>query len=145
MGCSNSDSKFPSQTSQLESQVANTSNELAQLRSDLSGLTNAILQVQRHWESNLNELWTQVGAQNERVHNSLMAIADWTNSFKPPKVVYVPTTPASSKASTLSNGVPVSIYNEILRTAKAKYPTDFDMQEFVVRQQIEAYLKLHPR
>lgn len=42
------------------------------------------------------------------------------------------------------SGVPVAVYNQIAAEAARRYPTDYDMQVFVIKQQIEAYLKLHP-
>ncbi len=50
---------------------------------------------------------------------------------------------ALSPAKT-SNGIPADVYKTIRAEAERRYPKDWDMQEFVVGQQIEAYRKLHP-
>lgn len=42
------------------------------------------------------------------------------------------------------DGVPLDIYNGIADHARTRYPTDYDMQEYIIRQQIDAYKKLHP-
>lgn len=49
-----------------------------------------------------------------------------------------------AKAAGMSNGVPVSVYNTIRTAAAKEYPTDFAMQDYTVRRQLEAYRKLHP-
>jgi len=45
--------------------------------------------------------------------------------------------------SATKNGVPLAIYNQIAADARQRYPTDFEMQDFVIRQQCEAWLKLN--
>ena len=41
------------------------------------------------------------------------------------------------------NGVPISIYTSISAEAARRYPTDYDIQAFVIKEQVEAYKKLH--
>lgn len=44
----------------------------------------------------------------------------------------------------LSNGVPVVVYDQILTEATRRYPANYEMQEYIVNEQIAAYRKLHP-
>lgn len=55
-----------------------------------------------------------------------------------------PAATASPSATPCKDGVPVSIYNDLLASAKAKWPRDYEMQVFELRNQIDAYRKLHP-
>lgn len=52
--------------------------------------------------------------------------------------------PARPPPPLLSNGIPVSIYNQIVADAVAQWPGDYAMQRAKVRWQVEAYKKLHP-
>lgn len=54
------------------------------------------------------------------------------------------TMPASSVYTQTRDGVPIGIYNQIATDAARRYPTDYDMQAFVIKEQIAAYRKLHP-
>ncbi len=42
------------------------------------------------------------------------------------------------------DGVPLVTYNTIRADAERRYPTDFDMQEYIIKQQITAYKRLNP-
>lgn len=42
------------------------------------------------------------------------------------------------------DGVPLAIYNEIAAEAARKFPANYDMQVFVIQDEIKAYRKLHP-
>lgn len=56
----------------------------------------------------------------------------------------IKTQPASNVRQKMSNGVPSSVYSQIATLAARHWPGNYDMQEYVVRQQIEAYRKLNP-
>jgi len=55
---------------------------------------------------------------------------------------YYPAQPQPSAYAT-KDGVPIAVYNQIAAEAARRYPTDYDMQVFVIKEQVEAYLKLH--
>jgi hypothetical protein len=78
-----------------------------------------------------------VKAQIEILANSL------TNQKPRAAVQYVPQ-PAVRPVQQLKSGVPVVIYNQIAADAARRYPTDFEMQNYIIKGQVEAYRKLHP-
>lgn len=49
----------------------------------------------------------------------------------------------SSPAGRTKMGVPVHIYNRIAAEAAVKWPGDYNMQEYEVSNQVDAYLKLN--
>lgn len=52
--------------------------------------------------------------------------------------------PSSSVYTQTRDGVPVAIYNQIAADAVKKWPGDFEMQAYEVKNQVGAYRKLHP-
>jgi hypothetical protein len=44
----------------------------------------------------------------------------------------------------MRDGVPVAVYDTIAQEARRRYPTDYSMQDFIIRDEIAAYRKLHP-
>ena len=58
--------------------------------------------------------------------------------------VKTPTANAPAVKPILKDGVPIEIYNQIAANAAKKYPTDYSVQEYDIRREIEAYKKLHP-
>jgi hypothetical protein len=52
--------------------------------------------------------------------------------------------PPAHPASAYYHGVPTSVYESIAAQAAKDWPNDYQMQEFTINQQIEAYKKLHP-
>lgn len=51
--------------------------------------------------------------------------------------------PVAKAAEATRDGVPVSIWNEIAATAAKKWPGNFRMQDFDIREQVEAWQKLN--
>jgi uncharacterized coiled-coil protein SlyX len=51
---------------------------------------------------------------------------------------------AKLKPVGMSNGVPATVYNQIVATAAKEYPGDYSTQEYQVRRQLEAFRKLNP-
>lgn len=45
---------------------------------------------------------------------------------------------------TFKEGVPIQIYNTIAAQAADKWPSNYDMQNYEIKNQVEAYRKLHP-
>jgi hypothetical protein len=39
--------------------------------------------------------------------------------------------------------VPTDVYRRIVAEAARRFPTDYETQVFVIKEQVEAYLKLH--
>lgn len=46
--------------------------------------------------------------------------------------------------SGMRDGVPLAVYNQIAADAERDWPGNYEMQEFRIKNQIEAYKKLHP-
>jgi hypothetical protein len=55
-----------------------------------------------------------------------------------------PARPAQPDQST-QNGVPASVYKQIYDDAVADWPSNYEMQQFRIDEQIAAYRKLHPQ
>jgi len=51
---------------------------------------------------------------------------------------------ARAKTPASRDGVPIAAYNEIAAEAARKWGNDYDMQDYEIRKQVEAYKKLHP-
>lgn len=47
-------------------------------------------------------------------------------------------------APQLRGGVPMAVYNQIVADAQSQFPTDYDEQEYIIKQQVSAYQRLHP-
>jgi len=59
---------------------------------------------------------------------------------------YQPLSPSliKPKPAAMSNGVPAAIYKQIAANAARKWGSDFEMQEYEIKNQIKAYQKLNP-
>jgi lysophospholipase L1-like esterase len=116
-----------------------------------SSFTNLLSIVQRANTENTETL-SQVAALVQKDQDDMEAkwkallpmLAAMTNP--PPRQVaaprYVPAQPQVSSYAT-KDGVPIGVYNQIAAEAARRYPTDYDMQVFLIKEQTEAYRKLH--
>jgi hypothetical protein len=46
--------------------------------------------------------------------------------------------------TTYRDGIPASVYNDIVAASKHEYPEDYNMQLYYINEQVDAYRKLHP-
>jgi len=44
----------------------------------------------------------------------------------------------------MRDGVPIAIYNQITSDAVKKWPGNYEMQAYEIKNQVEAYRQLHP-
>lgn len=51
---------------------------------------------------------------------------------------------AEAQSGKLKDGIPQNIHAEITAEAQRHWPRDYEMQDYQIRNQIEAYKKLHP-
>ena len=77
----------------------------------------------------------------DRLDANTAAIQSITNRQP---IRYMPASVAPISGTPNRSGLPVAVHAQIVADAQRKYPTDFDMQEFVIKQQTEAYRRLHP-
>ncbi|MCX6923058.1 MAG: hypothetical protein NT154_07600 [Verrucomicrobia bacterium] len=113
------------------------------------GITTNAISDQDKVLSNLKALVLQEAQRSGQMQTMLETfITSFTNQparqtgkFAVPQTTLrpVPTTVQTK------DGVPISIYTSIAAEAARRYPTDYDMQAFVIDQQVEAYKKLHQR
>jgi hypothetical protein len=52
--------------------------------------------------------------------------------------------PAPRPSTPAPTGVPTDVYSGIVHEAEHEWPGNYQMQEYVIRQQVEAYRRLHP-
>jgi TPR repeat protein len=57
----------------------------------------------------------------------------------------VSSAPTVNGTAAMKEGVPLSIYNAIATAAAKEWPGDYEMQAYVIKNQIEAFKKLHPQ
>jgi len=62
----------------------------------------------------------------------------------PRTVVAQPQTVARPNYGATKDGVPIAIYNQIAADAAKEWPGDYRMQAYTIKNQTEAYRKLHP-
>lgn len=64
---------------------------------------------------------------------------------EPPSTNNLPVTPiARAVPQAMRDGVPVAVYNQIATDATKEWPGNYNMQAYEIKNQIEAYRKLHP-
>jgi len=145
-GCKNANQE--KKITALEQRVKQLEEHVEVWSEGLSGLqTNTIqsLMLAESQQTNFDAMGTRMLEQALRI-DDISATVDrlavmFTNK-RPPQVVYVPQ-PAARQSAT-PGGIPADVMREITAEAVRRYPTDFEMQEFVIRKQTESYRHLHP-
>lgn len=120
-----------------------------------------IAEIGNKWGTNLQQLWaleTSRAEQDDGLRQMVTAYFDSiTNAAAKPKKpskfldpselpAKFPTYSAVSAPDTdAPSGIPSSVYAEIQSSARKQWPNDYEMQVYTVKNQMTAYLKLHPR
>jgi hypothetical protein len=149
VGCSQEADPRDARIAELEARVARMEvvmGHTADRTSNLAERVTALLKEEKRFNDELTGLmqareehWTYEQAK------LLKLVMDMTNSAPRQIPRYATTQPtARTSSSATKDGVPLSVYNQIAAEATKKWGTDYEMQEYEVKKQVEAYRKLHP-
>lgn len=150
VGCE--DRKSAARIEQLERRVA----ALETLEARLPAIDSAIARVATRIDqasTNLNRLGAavEIDVNNLRSEMQIEVAAQFevfarTNRSRMPALAQQVRAEGLPKPKpVMKNGVPSSVYDEIASEARRRYPADYDMQDFVIQKQVDAYLKLQSR
>jgi len=143
-----------------DARVAQHATEIAALRQDLATLKNDQAQQRQNFKdllatvieyngvmgtniAKLNALVPHLIAQNAYVTSSIPELIAVSKPRPVPLSNYNAQAKPSAKKSSNAYGVPDSVYQEIYREAVRQWPGNYEMQEFRIQNQVEAYRKLH--
>jgi hypothetical protein len=115
------------------------------LHEDYTNLLSIVKQINTDNSDFTSSMTTALQKDRDDWNSLLTLISTLTNS--PPKQAaaarsYYPVQQQPSAYAT-KDGVPITVYNQIAADAAREWPNDYDMQAFRIKQQIEAYRKLH--
>lgn len=141
-GCSRSPDPRDQKIADLENQVSN-------LHADVLNLKTNLLEFADSTSTNLdaaisNQSMLQLSFDLRLLEAETM-IQNLSNSIvliEAGRVGAARTATTVQSAST-RDGVPMDVYNQIAADAKLEWPSDFNMQEFVIKQQTTAWRNLH--
>jgi outer membrane murein-binding lipoprotein Lpp len=153
------------QIQQLQARVATLESNSGSLDATVQSVAEADASMSNQWAAfavtnnkHMDALWDRTTTNFIFTMNALRFIQDaqdrLTNleaiSNHIPKVVsYGRPQPAQQftppPAQTYIQGVPTEIYTAIRAGAESKWPGNYEMQVFSIKEQTEAYLKLHPQ
>lgn len=148
VGCSHKPDARDAKIAKLETRLSEVEAHCERLSNSYSNVVSIIQQFVTDNAESLSKIEALVKKDQDdmdaRWEVMLPMFAALTNS--PPRQVaaprYVPAQPQAPVYAT-KDGVPLGVYNQIAVEAARRYPTDFDMQVFVIKEQTEAYRKLH--
>lgn len=150
-GCRQSPAPGP-RIAKLEDQWANLSLQLLEQEKQIAAQTAALREMSGAIRTNrefsleliggIGTALTDLEWQARRHFED--TVIHRTNAVVATRYAPAPVTKAKPTTEANTQGVPASVYKSIRTFAAERYPTDFDMQEYVVRQQIDAYRKLNP-
>lgn len=145
-GCNRPDPRI----AKLEARIAGLENEVRTNVTDLlernqfrkDAISN-IIEIVKDMNSELSDHQVVL---NELKTDGLPILYQLRDSLtnQPKRANYYAPTPAAKPTPAMKSGIPLDIYNAIAADARRRYPVDFDMQVFIINQQVEAYKKLHP-
>ena len=134
--------KLESRVSELDARCERLNDGFTNLLSiDSQRLTDMAALVQKAGE----EENTEYAVVQEKLNSFMSLLAVVTNSLPKLAITSRPNFPVQPQASAYptKDGVPAAIYNQIAAEAAQKFPTDYDMQVFRIKEQVEAYRALH--
>jgi outer membrane murein-binding lipoprotein Lpp len=137
-GCSHKPDERDAKITKLESRVSELDARCEKLNEDFTNLASSDSQFLTKTAALIQE-----GMEEENAKYGVL-LAAITNSPQKPAATR-PNFPVQPQASAYAtkDGVPVAVYNQIAAEAAQKFPTDYDMQVFRIKEQVEAYRALH--
>ena len=145
VGCSHKPDARDAKIAKLESRVSDIEARCELLSSSFTNLLSIVQRANAQDAEDYAKLETLVKSDNDNWNSLIQVFSALTNA--PPKQVaaprpYYPAQPQPSAYAT-RDGVPIGIYNQIAANAAAKWPSDYDMQAYEIKNQVEAYRKIH--
>jgi hypothetical protein len=134
----------------LAKQVASLQDNQTQLRTNFLNLCQAEADFNTTLSTNLNRIELEIMLDQIRWAGITNQIADAIAAFAPPvrsaaaRAPVHPITQPAAQAPATKNGVPISVYNQIVADAEKEWPSDYSMQVAHIENQCEAWQKLHP-
>jgi outer membrane murein-binding lipoprotein Lpp len=130
---------------QLEARVVDLETRHEQLKSSFTNFLDVVQRANTDNTEALTKIETLVKNDEQNWDSFVGLIAALTNT--PPKQAaaprsYYPVQPQPSAYAT-KDGVPIAIYNQIAAGAANKWPGNYEMQDYEINNQVEAYRKLH--
>jgi hypothetical protein len=129
----------------LECQFTNLASVVGELTStnlrSLEGLMELALEQQEHSKrlEDAFEKWQEDQERVNKLQESVNRLQAGSAASGPR-----PAAPRPVQQPAMKRGVPLAIYNTIAADAVRKWGSDFEMQNYEIGNQIEAYKKLHP-
>lgn len=136
-GCSNKVTE--QRIANLEQLRQDADQRIGQLEVSNQQLREDIVRNQKYFED-LSALMNKTIPVLQNMQAGMTQLLALTNS-PVPTVQKVARALAPTKAT---GGIPADVYQTIRAEAARRYPKDWDMQEYLVGQQVEAYRKLNP-
>jgi hypothetical protein len=144
VGCSHRPDERDAKIAKLETRLTDLESRYDGLNSRFTNLLDIVKQENAENIEASSKLEAAMKEQNEHWNSLLRLFAGLTNTTARQVTAsrYAPVQPQVSSYAT-KDGVPIAVYNQITAEAARRYPTDYDMQVFVIKEQTEAYRKLH--
>jgi hypothetical protein len=150
-GCERRNPKLEARVVALETNIIELTHllgELGRSQSDAWALLSSQNTQIVNWNSTMSNYWRQASRSDREQWQALTAleesIARLSNAA--PRYVITPLKPTGHAiAEPIHEGVPLSVYKAILQSAELQWPQDYRMQNYEIRNQVEAYRKLHPQ
>lgn len=150
IGCSQKPDARDAKIAKLEARVLEIESRYQGLTDSLTNLFDVVHQMNADVKRSMSEINR---GMSELMELALKQRDDLQASLTnpPPKQFaaprYVPAQPQPvirpSYVAT-RDGVPLAIYNQIAADAAKEWPSDYQMQAYTIKNQVEAYRKLHP-
>ena len=137
-GCNHKPDERDARITKLESRVSELDARCERLNEDITNLASSDSQFLTKTAALI-----QKGMEEENAKYAVL-LAAITNS-PPEQAITRPNFPVQPQASTYAtkDEVPVAIYNQIVAKAAQKWPNEYDMQVYEIKQQVQAYRALH--
>lgn len=117
----------------------------AELTASNSNSALAFLNVHQTMMSNVTEVLARSAAEQEIDRARYHELTNYLGALLRSGKIVQTSVPAQPSAMPNRYGIPASVHAQIVTEAQHKWPGDYEMQEFTIKEQTEAYLRLHPR
>jgi len=136
-GCSSKE--LESRVSKLESKTDSIQKEVTVIRDGISGIIDSLDKMQSNQVHAVNAILTTNALSHLQFQQALIEIQLAAQSAPNQTPV------APRQGQSMRSGVPATVYNQIASDAAKKWPRDYDMQQYEIKKQIDAYLKISGR
>jgi hypothetical protein len=129
----------------MEERVALLETNFHAMTEDVAGMLERIQNNSTNVEFQMKHLLTLNAKQQEQWFDFRQKFEEYQQAMiaevKPPKKTATKTMPQSTQVM-MRDGVPLDVYQQIAARAAQKWPNDYDMQVYEIKEQTSAYQKL---